>query len=251
MMKTMMKNSKHTREWLYMALTVYAPILIVGAYVAAMSICAQQRNNAQLTKLWEVLSPALPWIAWVALPVLTNIAFGPSLLAFTVCKKKSRFLILIVNVIVIGMTAVVMRDGINRFEPEVWPSWMQWLPFVAIPLLCLWVKWGKAAEATGNSRSGIKMVLAHICAVIAMLALLNYKSPERQVAEHLLNHMTIKWTHDCKTEYFQTYFAGPVADCGWKYEGVPAPRSTEGYSYARQRARRREAAAEAAELGAE
>jgi L-lactate permease len=128
--------------------------------------------------------------------VLTNIAFGPSLLAFTDCKKKSRFLILIVNVIVIGMTAVVMSDGINRFEPEVWPSWMQWLPFVAIPLLCLWVKWGKAAEATGNSRSGIKMVLAHICGVIAMLALLNYKSPERQVAKHLLNHITIKWTHD-------------------------------------------------------
>jgi hypothetical protein len=23
-----------------------------------------------------------------------------------------------------------------------------------------------------------------------------------------------------------------VADCGWKYEGVPGPRSTEGYSYA-------------------
>jgi hypothetical protein len=136
------------------------------------------------------------------MPVLTNIAFGPSLLAFTVCKKKSRFLILTLNVIVIGITAVIYRDSVNeRYEEVVWPTWTEWLPFVAIPFLCLWVAWGKAAEATGNARAGVKMVLVHICAIAAMFAFLNYKSPERRVAELLLDRMTIKWTHDGKTEY--------------------------------------------------
>ena len=237
-MKSMTKNN--TRSWLYMVLTVYAPILIAGAYVATMVFCSHQRNNAQLTKLWETLYPAFQWIGWILMPVLTNIAFGPSLLAFTVCKKKSRFLILIANVIVIGMTAVIYGDNINeRFEPGVWPVWTEYLPFLAIPLLLVWAKFGKAAEATGNARAGAKMVLAHICAIAAMFAWINYKSPERQVAEQLLNRMTIKWTHDGKTEYFKTYgrdiskgFLFFFSGSGVKYEGAPPPRSTEGYSYA-------------------
>jgi hypothetical protein len=65
----------------------------------------------------------------------------------------------------------------------------------------------------------------------------NYKSPERQVAEQLLNHMTIKWTHDGKTEYFKTYdynhsFLDDKQPSGVKYEGVPAPSSTYDYSWA-------------------
>ena len=109
-------------------------------------------------------------------------------------------------------------------------DWTEWLPFVVIPFLCFWVAWGKSAEATGNARAGVKLVLTHICAFAAMFAFLNYKSPERQVAEQLLGRMTIKWTHDGKTEYFNMFGSG--SEYGEKYEGAPAPRSTEGYSYA-------------------
>jgi hypothetical protein len=70
-------------------------------------------------------------------------------------------------------------------------------------------------------------------AFAAVFACVNYKSPERQVAEEMLKHRTIKWEHDGKTEYFMTwdfvlykgdgpsgaYFEGPastgVPDCNW------------------------------------
>jgi hypothetical protein len=237
-MNTTTKKS-HPREWWYMFLTVFGPIAIGATYFGTWIFYCSHRDVAWSKQIMNVLEPTLVWSPWILMPVLTNIAFGPSLLAFTVCKKESRFLILIVNLIVIGLTAVIYMDNEpERYQGAVWPAWTEWLPFVAIPLLCLWVKFGKAAEATGNSRSGVKMVLAHICAIAAMFACLNYKSPERQVAEQLLDRMTIKWTHDGKTEYFHTYSVDidrpvlPNWHAGVKYEGAPAPRSTEGYSYA-------------------
>ena len=72
---------------------------------------------------YGVLLPFMFQSPWILMPVLTNIAFSPSLLAFFFYKKKSRFLILILNVIVIGMTVVIYGGNINeRFEPAVWPT---------------------------------------------------------------------------------------------------------------------------------
>jgi hypothetical protein len=143
-------------------------------------------------------------------------------------------------VIVVGLTAVIYQDALNTgFQIQTWwPTWSQWLPLVAIPPLFLWVKWGKTTEASENSRSGVKMLLAHVCAIAALFATVHYKSPGRQVAEEMLRHRTLKWEHEGKTEYFMLfdqprnnvdwasgeYYAGPaltdVYDRNWKINGV-------------------------------
>jgi hypothetical protein len=232
---TMTKNFKLTRKSWYMILTIILPVALFGLWVGLAIFCRDHHENPWIIAIgnfvWSQFNKI--WL-WFLVPVLTNIAFGPSLLAFTINRKKNRFLILILNVIAVGLTAVIFEDWTIGFQ-NWWPDWSQWLPFVAIPPLFLWVKWGKAAEATENSRPGVKMLLAHVCAFAALFATVHYKSPGRQVAEEMLRHRTLKWEHDGKTEYFSlfdqprnsvdwgsgAYYVGPaliddVYDHNWK-----------------------------------
>jgi hypothetical protein len=98
-------------------------------------------------------------------------------------------------------------------------------------LLWPWAIRGKAAERSNPSRYGILRILAvHVCAVAAMFSCINYKSPERRVAEQILDHMTIRWDHDGKSEYFNVYdesISHTIVDnwfSGRCYEGIPTSR---------------------------
>jgi hypothetical protein len=176
---TMTKNFKLTRKSWYMILTVILPIALFCLWFGLLTFC-RDHNNPWLAAVGGFVWAHVFWLWWFLVPVLTNIAFGPSLLAFTLNKKKNRFLILILNVIVVGLTAVIWEDAaaVNFSNiPPWWPSWSQWLPLVAIPLLLSWVKWGKAARPTAaHSRSGIKMLFAHVCAFAALFATINYNA---------------------------------------------------------------------------
>jgi hypothetical protein len=178
-----MKKIKLSREWWYAILTIFLPLTIFILFLVLDNRAHAYRWDA----MWLALYQFSNYILYLLIPVAINLALGPSFLAFW-GYKRSRVIILILNLIVVGLI------------------------LANLPWLCLigtWaLLWGWALSEKPRERSehlskyGIYWLLAaHICAIAAV----NYKSPERIVAEEALNHLTIKWNHDSKSEYFMLY----------------------------------------------
>jgi hypothetical protein len=103
---TMMKKLlKLSREWCYASLTVFLPLAILVLYFGLLYASSHMPVPAGEARKWNavgsVMLLALPWIGYVAVPLVLNLAFGPSIHAF-VYRKRRRGLILVLNLITAG-----------------------------------------------------------------------------------------------------------------------------------------------------
>jgi hypothetical protein len=196
-----MKN-KVTVESQYTAATIYLPAILFVLYFLLVIIVwhLPQPHPQWLENLELAMFRIFYWVPNILIPILVNLVFGPSLLAYWE-NKKSRRAILALNLVDLGLIWATFSD------PRVY---LFYSSCAGILLLWVWAILSKPEDSSEavqlHSLLKAKYGFAWIVAIhLAAVALIHYKTPERIAAEEMLKYKTIKWVHDGKTEYFNLY----------------------------------------------